>query len=392
MKLAYISSVSYADTDFPLIREYQRLGHDVRFFISLPCFSLRSTLIDIKEQDPRSEILPASTYRELDVYKDYIDLSKVYIINRTEQSELKLSTLSLSVKLNRLLTEFNPDVIHILGPFSVSNSWLYFRWRKKMVLTMHDPFPHSGENSFRRTFFRNLAFKCISRFILLNQKQLDQFAEIYNIDKKNILVNKIGKFDYFDYFQTEVKKIPHNILFFGRISPYKGLEYLCQAMLKVHEQVPDATLTIAGGGKMYFDITPYENLPYIEIHNHYVGMQELAGYISKCSVTVCPYTDATQSGVILTSFSLGKPVVATNVGALGEMVEDGKTGVLVPPKDVTALADALIDILRNDSIRNRMSEELCSAYFQDGMAWNCIAAKYLEFYQKDKSTIIHENT
>lgn len=71
-------------------------------------------------------------------------------------------------------------------------------------------------------------------------------------------------------------------------------------------------------------------------------MKEFVGLLQNCALSVCPYTDATQSGVIMTSYSLCKPVVATNVGGLGEMVEEGKTGTLVPPKNVAALSDAIM--------------------------------------------------
>ena len=64
-----------------------------------------------------------------------------------------------------------------------------------------------------------------------------------------------------------------NVLFFGRISPYKGIEYLCEAMMRVREHIPDATLTIAGNGNIYFDISPYEKQEWIDIQNKYISMQ-----------------------------------------------------------------------------------------------------------------------
>ena len=173
----------------------------------------------------------------------------------------------------------------------------------------------------------------------------------------------------------------HNVLFFGRISPYKGLEYLCKAMVKVKEQVPDATLTIAGGGKMYFDISSYEKKEWVKIINRYVGMEELAGLLQNCSLTVCPYTDATQSGVIMTSYSLCKPVIATNVGGLGEMVEDGKTGLLVPPKNIDALANAIISLLNDEDTLNQMAKDIKNDYFVGEKSWKVIAEKYIQFYK-----------
>jgi glycosyltransferase involved in cell wall biosynthesis len=178
-----------------------------------------------------------------------------------------------------------------------------------------------------------------------------------------------------------MKEQPQNILFFGRISPYKGIEYLCEAMTIVHEALPKATLTIAGGGKLYFDTTKYDKLPYINITNRYIGMEELASLLTKCTVTVCPYTDATQSGVIMTSYSLCKPVVATNVGGLGEMVDNGRTGLLVPPKNAKALAEAIIEILADDNKCRQMKENIRNDYFINEKSWNCIADKYISIYK-----------
>ena len=151
-------------------------------------------------------------------------------------------------------------------------------------------------------------------------------------------------------------------------------------MIKIKERIPDATLTIAGGGKMYFDITPYQKMEWVKIINRYVGMEELVGLLGNCALTVCPYTDATQSGVIMTSYSLCKPVVATNVGGLGEMIEDGKTGMLVPPKDVDSLAETIISLLANESLRSNMEKRIKEEYFSGDKSWKVIADKYIEFY------------
>lgn len=381
MKVVYYSSTSFSDTDFPLIREYQKKGVDVYFLIHLAPYNKRSTLVDIKTLINKPAILPASDYEEFDVYKDYIDLSKVYIINSIESSVRTWNNIKLTFQVYSFIKKINPNIIHLLSPLDTFSTILY-RFRANMVLTMHDPFPHTGESNVRRSFFTNIAMKLVPKFVLLNDIQKEDFKKVYHIKEEQILINKIGRFDYLDLWKEKTtKKNKHNVLFFGRISPYKGIEYLCQAMMKVKEQLPDATLTIAGGGKMYFDITPYEKRDWVEVINRYVGMEELSGLLQNSALTVCPYTDATQSGVIMTSYSLCKPVVATNVGGLGEMVDNQKTGLLVPPKDVDALADAIIALLNDEAKREEMADNIRNDYFVGDKSWKVIAEKYIGFYK-----------
>lgn len=251
-----------------------------------------------------------------------------------------------------------------------------------MVLTMHDPFPHTGESFARRSFFRNIAFKLIKKFVLLNARQKSQFSSRYKIQENNILINSIGRFDYLQLFVVpRKKKSKVNVLFFGRISPYKGVEYLCEAMTKVHEVLPGVTLTIAGGGDFYFDIAKYSSKNWIKIINKYIGVKQMAELFDDCTISVCPYTDATQSGVINTSYSFSKPVVATNVGGLPEMVEQGKSGLLVQPKNSDKLADTIISILENENNLLEMQKFISDEYYASDKSWDIIANKYIEFYK-----------
>ena len=151
-------------------------------------------------------------------------------------------------------------------------------------------------------------------------------------------------------------------------------------MKLVHETIPDATLTIAGGGKIYFDLAPYQNLPYIEIRNHYIGMEELAELIARTQIVVCPYTDATQSGVIMTAYSLCKPVIATAVGGLVEMVDDGKSGLLVPPKNVEALASSICMLLSKYDRLISMETFIRHRYYEGEYSWGNITRDYINVY------------
>ncbi len=381
MKILYLSSTSFADCDFPLIKAFQEKGYDVTYLITLTPYNKKRTLFNIKEQIPENAIIPISRYNEFYPYKKYMDMSKVYIVNQTVGKDSSFSAFCLTMKMISFIRKGHYDIIHTDCMLDMWNLLLYPLFRNRFVLTVHDPFPHTGEINFRKNLIYKIACMLVKRFVLLNRKQKDRFCEKYNIDPADVSVNQLGVYDNIRAFLSpDVKEKKNNVLFFGRISPYKGIEYLCKAMLKVREQIPDATLTIAGGGKIYFDITPYSNQDWVDIRNHYIDMEELAEVLQQCTVSVCPYTDATQSGVVMTCYSLYKPVISTNVGGLGEMVEDGKTGILVSPKDVGSLADAIIALLKDETRRKDMQKYIKDKYYYGDKSWGAIADKYTELY------------
>jgi glycosyltransferase involved in cell wall biosynthesis len=145
------------------------------------------------------------------------------------------------------------------------------------------------------------------------------------------------------------------ILFFGRIWPYKGLEQLIRAEPLVSPQVPDLKVVIAGRGE---GLARYRRLmrhpARFEVHNYFVSREERDELFRRASVVVLPYVDAATSAVIPLAYLHRKPVVVTSVGGLPEAVEDGRTGLIVPPRDHVALADALLRLLRDDHLRREL--------------------------------------
>lgn len=380
MKLLYLSTPSFADCDFPLIKAFQEKGVDVTYLIMLPPFFLKSTLFNINKQIPKTAIFPATDYDEFKPYFKYMDMRKVFIANRTGQSGYSLSFWKHKYDLYRFIKNGHFDIIHTDVMLPSGLNFIY-RMGIRCIQTVHDPFPHSGETSSRKISAYRSVMENVKHFILLNNKQKDEFCKVYDVNPSKVFINRLGVYDNIKAFvKPEWKERTNNVLFFGRISPYKGVEYLCEAMKKVHEVIPNATLTIAGGGKMYFDITPYEELNYVEVRNHFIDMEELAQLLTECSVSVCPYTDATQSGVIMTCFSLNKPVIATNVGGLGEMIDDGNTGLLVEPKDVNSLSSAIIQLLTEEELINKMKTSISDSYLSGDKSWSAIADKYCDIY------------
>ena len=383
MKILYISTPAYADCDFPLIKSYQEKGIDVTYIITIGPFNRKSTLININNPKLKTGIYSANELPELAIYGNYMDLSKVFVSYRTGRNIFSPSTWIENDKLRRFVNKFEFDIIHTDEYYRGLRNWIY-QTGAKIIVSYHDPFPHSGEHFKNEVTIYNHVIKNSHGAVLLNERQLPEFCKFYHIAPENVLINKLGVYDNIRSF---VKTLPEkgpkkNLLFFGRISPYKGVEYLCEAMIKVHKVLPDVTLTIAGSGSLYFDFKPYKDLEYIALKNHYVDMEELANLLSLSDITVCPYTDATQSGVIMTSYSLGKPVIATNVGGLPEMVEQAKTGLLVAPRDSNALAEAIIKMYSDDTYLCQMSDYILSEYYNGEKSWPSIADKYIAYYNK----------
>lgn len=139
-------------------------------------------------------------------------------------------------------------------------------------------------------------------------------------------------------------------LFFGRLKPYKGVEYLISAcaMMKTDKSFPGRVI-IAGFG----DLSQYWGgaLPArLEIHNRRINDEEAMDLFCRCGIVVLPYIDASQSALIAAAYYFRKPVIVTRTGALPEYVREGETGFIVEPDHPAALARCLERVL-DDPVR-----------------------------------------
>jgi D-inositol-3-phosphate glycosyltransferase len=136
------------------------------------------------------------------------------------------------------------------------------------------------------------------------------------------------------------------ILFFGYVRAYKGLDVLLDAVAEVRTRIPEVRLIV--GGEFYEDESGYRDqiarlgiARAVELRNEYLAEPDVATLFAACDVVVQPYLSATQSGVAQVAFHFEKPMILTDVGGLAEIVQDGKAGLVVPPGDPDALADAI---------------------------------------------------
>jgi len=177
---------------------------------------------------------------------------------------------------------------------------------------------------------------------------------------------EVFNFKVFDSERIREKYELHGnvILFFGFVREYKGLRYLIEALPRVLSEI-DVTLLVVG--EFWWDKNEYVHLikekdveSAVVIVDKYVTNEDVGDYFSAADLVVQPYVSATGSGVIQTAFAFNKPVIATKVGSLPEMVEDGKAGFLVPPRDPGGLANAILRFFQEDKSKEfsrRIREE-----------------------------------
>lgn len=378
MRIVYCSTPPFADCDAPLLKAFCALGHEVHYFLHIAPYSYRTTLVDIRKPKDEFGIFPVSEFGDFDGLQAYMPEVKIYVVNNPVGKN-NLSAFRLSCKEKALIRTINPDVVQYVetpAPFHLSLLWTF---RSRAVCTIHDPVPHLNRMKRLERVCRYLASCFVRKFVLLNNRQTGDFCRAFHVDPSKVHYSSLGPYPCL--FESAGAPYPEGryILIFGRITPYKGIEAGIAAMDAVAPMFPDVKLIIAGSGEIYFDKALYDGKPYIKIINRFVPAEEQAALIRHSLFVLCPYTEATQSGVVQTAFGLDTPVVVTDVGALADAVDNGRTGVVVPGNDTAALTDAVGKLLEDESSLQRMRANISSDN-KDQKAWLRIAEKYLEVY------------
>lgn len=383
MKVLYISNGYFADCDFPLVKELQMKGIDVRYYIRYPKGVENASILEFRKPLTKWGILKASSLSDMEGYKNCVDLNRLYFISGYTRHWYDVKAWLLWIYVFIHLIVQRADVCHITWQLGRYERFiLKLPFIKKRVMTVHDPIQHSGTKNFAiNEISRKRCFQWADEFVLLNKQQIDIFCKEYGVEKERVKLSHLGAYDsilHLDVPDSSIKQ-PY-ILFFGSINPNKGVEYLTEAMVNLHERHPNVKLLIAGKGDIYFDIERYENSDYIIWKNRFIGIKELVSYVRGSLFCVCPYKDATQSGVIQTAFTLNTPVIATSVGNMPDVVKDGKYGLIVPPRDVDALAAAICKMIENENLLGVMKQNIKSD-FLNAMSWSPIADDYIKVYK-----------
>ncbi len=259
-------------------------------------------------------------------------------------------------QLVRRIRVFDPDVIHFQHGHLWFNGFLPLLRRFPLVLTIHDPRHHLGDRVSQKTpqAVMDFGFRQASQLIVHAAPLKPAVVDACRIDPERVHV--VPHISLRDGSHQEQSRDDHStVLFFGRIWEYKGLEYLIRAEPLITAKMPGARIVIAGQGENFDRYRRLMAHPErFVVYNEYVTDERRSELFRQASLVVLPYVEASQTGVIPIAYSFMKPVVATMVGGLPEMVDHGRTGLLVPPRDERALADAIVHLLRDAPLRMQM--------------------------------------
>lgn len=269
--------------------------------------------------------------------------------------------LSAAWRLSRLLKELKPDIVHAHDPHGVAMA--------AMALSMSTQPTKPPLVASRRVDFR-MRGNTLSRW---KYRQVDCFICASDAIRKIVLADGVGPeravtvhegIDI-DRVQSappaklhEELWLPHHAPIVGNVAalvPHKGQRHLIDAAVLVLRQVPDARFVIAGEGELRASLERTIKEHRLEKHVLLAGFRPDVLSVHKTfDIFVMSSVTEGLGTSLLDAMACSKAVVATTAGGIPEVVVDGETGLLVPPRDHQAMADAIVRLLKNPELRQRM--------------------------------------
>jgi phosphatidyl-myo-inositol alpha-mannosyltransferase len=295
-------------------------------------------------------------------------------------------TLSLRAYLQakRLLQAEQFDLIHLHEPMMPALPLTVLRHSNTTNIgTFHAfrarPLTYFYSKPVIQPFFRKLHGR-----ITVSTAARDFVGEYFPADYR-VIPNGID-FERFHQVHPPLDELADGrptVLFVGRLEKRKGLRFLLRAWPRVLERQPDARLVVVGRGR------PLEGYRRFAAHQGwsendvmfagYVASEDLPRYYQAADVFCAPNTGQESFGIVLLeAMAAGAPIVASDIPGYRDVLEHGEQGLLVPPQDPDAIAEALIRLLGDAEVCARM--RMCGQAKARWYDWPRIAAQVLDYY------------
>ena len=301
-----------------------------------------------------------------------------------------MSSTHLGVSFPWWMRSLNPDVIHFHFPYPVAEAaYLLSGIKCRQVVTYHVDVVHHPVIWKMLSHFENSFLEHADRIIASSQNMLNNSPLLSRYKDKTTVIPygiDVGQFCMTDNIKDKVAGIRglHSVpilLFAGRLVPYKGVDVLIQAMNQL-----EAILFIVGEGPSREGLMRLVEANGLKDKVYFLGTvqaEELVSYYHACDLFVLPSVDTAEAfGIVqLEAHACGKPVVSTDLPTGVPYANlDGITGLIVPPRSPSKLAEAINRLLKDDRLRlrlGRQAKERVSSEFTEEI----MARKILEVYE-----------
>lgn len=263
-----------------------------------------------------------------------------------------------------LVIRFRPTVVHFQEAAGPRRGWFnaiiatVMKPFATIVLTVHDPVPHEGRDAAvarRVAHIRDYLRRRADITVVHGGYCERRLRESAHPPRGRIVQSEIGLILEPEQ-QAPAPGAPLKLFFFGRMEAYKGLEVLLTAVEQLHEEKLAFTLSIAGSGPELDRLEErFALLPEVRVFNGFAPPNRIMALIQEAGCVLLPYLTATQSAVLAAAFAGRRPVIASATGGLPDVVHDGHNGLLVPPGDPRALADAIRRLAGDAALRAKLA-------------------------------------
>lgn len=286
------------------------------------------------------------------------------------------------------IISFRPDVVHCHEVPEIYTSKLVQFLRPlgiPLVLTVHDAIPHSeggSGTSPREDGWRGRMRASASMVTMHGQSCIADFRSASPDFNGQILSSMHGVLMVPPTQSAVSEPEAARILFFGRMWAYKGLDVFVDAIDLLHRRGVAHEAIVAGRGPEMTRLgAKMEAMPTVKVIDAYISPPDTGQLFQSAAVVALPYKDASQSGVLASAYGNCRPVVASATGGIPDVVTDEVNGLLVPPGDAAALADALERVLTSKPLAATLTEG--ARQTANGLLnWDRIADGLLPSYQK----------
>ena len=273
-----------------------------------------------------------------------------------------VASTPLSIALPRLLSRERPDITHLHFPYPVGElSQLFFGKGNPLVLTYHSDVVRQRQIlRFYRPFLMKV-LRAADRIIATSDRYVESSPFLGKVRHKcRVIPLAIDQAPFERVDSSDTRRIREAygeplLLFVGKLRYYKGLQYLLEAM----KDIP-ARLLIAGTGPMereWKDLAASLGLGEKVVFLGEVDDGELPALYHGCDIFVLPASERSEAfGLVqVEAMASGKPVVSTELGTGTSFVNiHNETGLVVPPRDVPTLRNAILTLLANEGLRREM--------------------------------------